>query len=228
MDKLYENYQQLKAQISAALSKFNRAEDSVNLIAVSKTRSADEIEALYRLGHRDFGENYVQELSEKFLDLKNRGCADIRWHFIGHLQTNKVKTITPFVHAIHSVDSIRLAQEISKRVTQPLRIFLNVNIDAELSKSGFPPEGTLQAAAEIQALPQIDLRGLMCIPRPSEPGEDLDRMRAPFSRLCLLEKQCRPHTQGELSMGMSEDFEFAIEEGSTAIRVGTRLFGSRK
>jgi len=218
LDDLSENYRKLKALIPP----------SVALIAVSKTRTADEIETLYKLGHRDFGENYVQELLEKSAELDARGCSDICWHFIGHLQTNKVKSLVSIVKVIHSVDSIRLAEEISKRATQPIQVFLNVNLDGEPSKSGFSPENVISAAKEIQKFPRIDLRGLMCIPKPIPPEDRIEKKRAPFEKLNALEKQCHPYTQGELSMGMSDDFEAAIDSGSTAVRVGTRLFGERK
>jgi pyridoxal phosphate enzyme (YggS family) len=225
LDNLATRYRKVQDQVSSALAKNHRTSDSLTLVAVSKTRTADEIEALYRLGHRDFGENYVQELVEKSEKLFERGCTSIRWHFIGHLQTNKVKTLIPFTHTIHSVDSVRLAQEISKRATHPIQIYLNVNIDREPSKSGFSPDEISAAASEIKTLPQIDLRGLMCIP---EPHDDVEKMREPFQRLNQLEKKCQPATQGSLSMGMSDDFEIAIAEGATAIRVGTLLFGPRK
>jgi pyridoxal phosphate enzyme (YggS family) len=201
-----------------------RLPPTVTLIAVSKTQSADAVEALHRQGQRDFGENYVQELLEKSRELEARGCTGIRWHFIGHLQTNKVKALLPVVYAIHSVDSLKLANEISKRSERKIRCFLNVNIDREASKSGFTPEETLACAGRVAGLPNIDLRGLMCIPAPRESA---DAIRPAFSALRELEKSCRPHTQGELSMGMSDDFEIAVSEGATSIRIGTRLFGWR-
>jgi pyridoxal phosphate enzyme (YggS family) len=201
-----------------------RIPSSVTLVAVSKTKSADDVEALYRLGQRDFGENYVQELLSKASELQARGCNDIRWHFIGHLQTNKVKSLIPIIHAIHSVDSLRLAEEISKRAApRKIPCFLEINIDTEPSKSGFPPEDAPDASTQIAGLPGIDLRGLMCIPAPT--AED---PRIPFGRLRELEKSCRPSTSGQLSMGMSDDFEIAIAEGSTAVRIGSLIFGPRK
>jgi pyridoxal phosphate enzyme (YggS family) len=211
-----DNFREIRAKIPA----------SVTLIAVSKTKSADDVEALYRLGHRDFGENYVQELLEKATVLEERGCNDIRWHFIGHLQTNKVKSLIPIIHTIHSIDSLKLAEEISKRAgSRKIPCYLNVNIDGEESKSGFAPGEVLEAARAVSALPGIDLMGLMCIPAPRANPEE---RRAPFAALRELEKSCHPHTNGALSMGMSEDFELAIEEGSTALRIGTLLFGARK
>jgi len=200
----------------------------LRVIAVSKTRTADEIEALYREGHRDFGENYVQELLEKSHELAQRGCSEIRWHFIGHLQTNKVKALLPVVSSIHSVDSVKLAREISRRATASVPCFLEINIDREPTKSGFTPEQARSAAEEISPLPHIDLRGLMCVPAPmaNSPAPE-STIRASFAALRELEKSCQPFTHGELSMGMSDDYEAAIAEGATVVRIGTRIFGPR-
>lgn len=216
LNNLGDNFREIRAKIPA----------SATLIAVSKTKSADDVEALYRLGQRDFGENYVQELLEKAASLEERGCNAIRWHFIGHLQTNKVKSLIPIIHSIHSVDSLKLAEEISKRAgSRKIPCYLSVNIDQEESKSGFAPEQVPEAARSISTLPGIDLLGLMCIPAPRSNPED---QRIPFAALRELEKSCRPHTQGALSMGMSDDFEAALQEGSTSVRIGTLIFGSRK
>jgi pyridoxal phosphate enzyme (YggS family) len=210
------SYETIRAKIPAR----------VTLVAVSKTKPASAVEELYRLGQRDFGENYVQELVSKARELEALGYNDIRWHFIGHLQTNKVKSLLPIVHAIHSVDSLKLAKEISKHAgDRKIPCFLNVNIDAEETKSGFPPETVRAAVHDIAALPGIDLRGLMCIPAPRAA---LEERRIPFATLRELEKSCQPLTHGQLSMGMSEDFEIALAEGATALRIGTLLFGSRK
>jgi len=212
------------------LDRIPKVPDGVTVVAVSKTRSADEVEALYRLGHRDFGENYVQELLEKAGELESRGCVGIHWHFIGHLQSNKVRALMPVVHAIHSVDSVRLAREISARAVRSVPCFLEINIAGEPTKAGFAPAEARAAAEEISRLPRIDLRGLMCIPAPQgsagglAPGQGA---RMSFAALRELEKSCRPFTRAELSMGMSEDFEAAIAEGATVVRIGSRIFGPR-
>lgn len=197
------------------------------LIAVSKFQSVENIEELYHLGHRDFGENYVQELIQKAKELENRGCSEIRWHFIGHLQTNKVKTLLPFVGCIQTLDSVKLAQEISKRWkeqgrSQKLSVFVQINIDREPDKSGIFPEESIEIVKEISKYSELHVEGLMCIP-----AQDEDP-RPRFIALRELELACRPYTHGKLSMGMSSDFEIALEEGSTHIRVGTALFGDRK
>jgi len=194
--------------------------ESVTLIAVSKTHPFEQIKTLYDLGHRDFGENYVQELLSKAEAARELGMTDIRWHMIGHLQSNKVKLILPIAFCIHTVDSIKLAQEIQKRAVQPVSILLEVNIDHEETKSGFMPEEVNGAAKEISQLPNISLKGLMCIPQPSHHGDS-------FHRLKELEKSLHPLTQGALSMGMSDDFKSAIQSGSTHVRIGSAIFGTR-
>lgn len=199
------------------------------LIAVSKIQPIASIEALYQLGQRDFGENYVQEMVAKAQELDAKGLKDIRWHFIGHLQTNKVKALIPWVHSVHAVDSEKLARELAKRWKESgrpgrLPIFIEVNIDQEESKSGLKPEETPALAEKLAQIPELSLQGLMCIPAPGTPEQG----RAAFRRLKELEIRCRPHTQGQLSMGMSADFEAALQEGATQIRLGTVLFGPRE
>lgn len=221
MSTLESRYKTLLAQVGTL--------PGLTVIAVSKTQPVDAIEELYRLGHREFGENYVQELVEKAEELARRGCTDIRWHFIGHLQTNKVKALIPHVFAVHTVDSEKLAQELAKRWHQSgrtgkLPVFVEVNIDAEASKAGFLREQVPSVVQAIAAIPELDLQGLMCIPAPGNEQEAHTAFRA----LRELEVQCRPATKGSLSMGMSSDFPIALEEGATHIRVGTALFGARK
>lgn len=198
----------------------------VTLIAVSKSQPIEAIEELYRLGHRDFGENYVQELVQKATVLNSRGLSGIRWHFIGHLQTNKVKTLIPFVSSIHSVSSIKMALEIAKRWSQvktggSLPVFIEVNLDHEKSKSGISPSEVISFVKEVSGISGLRLDGLMCIPASHQDP------RQKFAALRELEKNCQPISNGMLSMGMSSDFEIAIQEGATHVRVGTALFGSR-
>jgi pyridoxal phosphate enzyme (YggS family) len=206
----------------------------VTLVAVSKSQPIEAIEALYRLGQRDFGENYVQELLGKAERLRSMDCDGIRWHFIGHLQTNKVKVLLPWIHAIHSVDSERLAAELDKRWrafradegTPKLPCFLEVNIDREESKSGVLPEDAVAVATSISTRATgLKLEGLMAIPAPHS---DVSEMRRAFAKVRELELNCQPHTAGRLSMGMSGDYELAIAEGATHVRIGTALFGVRK
>lgn len=225
-DQLQRNYEFVVDRIHKAAQGRN-----IHLIAVSKTQPVEAIEFLYRLGHRDFGENYAQELCEKADTLKARGCPGIRWHFIGHLQSNKAKTLMPWIDSIHSVDSESIAAEIGKRWDQSgragkLPVFLEVNIDQESGKSGIPPSEVKSLARVIAEKhgSELTLQGLMCIPKANETQEST---RASFQRLRFLEKSCQPNTHGQLSMGMTHDFEDAIRQGATHIRVGTAIFGSR-
>lgn len=218
-------YELIQKRISDAARKYSRDPKQIQLIAVSKTQPIEAIEALYRLGHRDFAENYAQELVSKALEAKQRGMSDIRWHFIGHLQSNKVKQILPFIYLIHSVDSISLAQEISKRSqSAPTPCLLSVNIDQESSKSGFLPESLKIEFNNLKKLPGIQIRGLMCIPDP----EKISSVPNAFSRLRRLGADLQGNNSFELSMGMTGDFEDAIGEGATFIRIGTAIFGERK
>jgi PLP dependent protein len=195
---------------------------NVQLVAVSKTKAAADILALYAAGQRDFGENYVQELVDKQQQLP----ADIRWHFIGHLQSNKVKYILPFVYLIHGVDSMRLLKEIDKQAAKAGRVvdvLLQVHIAREETKFGFDAAGI---AAVMQAAPvmgAVRVRGLMGM---ASNTEDCEAVRAEFSALKDLFDQWFPQG-GILSMGMSADYRMAIEEGSNMVRIGSLLFGAR-
>jgi pyridoxal phosphate enzyme (YggS family) len=193
----------------------------VGLLAVSKTQPVGAIRSLYQLGQRDFAENYAQELVEKAETLRAEGLNEIRWHFIGHLQTNKVKMILPYVHAIHSVDSLRLAQEISKRSDRKIVCFLEVNLSQEASKSGVSLADTDALVESMRLLPHTEIAGLMCIP-----SAELDEAELKKAFLRLREKK-EELKLNSLSMGMSSDFEIAIEAGATHVRVGTALFGKR-
>lgn len=211
---------EIKSRIASACVASHRNANSVCLIAVSKTQPFEKIKALYAEGQRDFGENYVQELVEKAAEAEAAGLKDIRWHFIGHLQRNKVKGLVSVVHAIHSVDSLALASEIGKRAMslgRMIPVFLQVNIDGEASKSGVSPGEVPALLNSLHEIKGVNLDGLMAIPEPEQA-----RTGAPFRRLKALATP-----QMALSMGMSEDFELAIREGATHIRVGTALFGAR-
>jgi hypothetical protein len=224
-----ENYTEIKNRISAACQLAGRDVSSVTLLAVSKKQSEDKIEELYRLGHRDFGENYVQELVGKAAELEHRGCKDIRWHFIGHLQTNKAKLLVPHVASVHSVDSEKVALALAKAWgasgrAGALPVFIEVNISHEESKTGAHPSDIEMLSHKITQLPELELQGLMCVPSASE---DEDMLEKRFSELKRLEESLRNVSRRRLSMGMSSDFEIAIRQGSTHVRVGTALFGAR-
>ena len=191
----------------------------VTLVAVSKTQPAKAIREAYAAGQRDFGENYAQEWRDKADALAD--LADLRWHFIGGLQTNKVKYLAGRVAAIHTVDRVELAREISKRFAAKgavARVYLEVNVGGEASTSGCAPDEVPALAAEVRGLPAIEVVGLMAIPPPEDdPRPHFRTLRALRDRLGL----------AGLSIGMSADWRVAVEEGSTCVRVGTAIFGER-
>jgi pyridoxal phosphate enzyme (YggS family) len=205
------------------------SEKNVQLIAVSKTKPVEEIKKLYDLGQRDFGENYVQELVDKQSQLPK----DIRWHFIGHLQSNKVKYISAFVHLIQSVDSLKLLKEIDKqavRHNREIECLLQVHIADEETKFGFD-EDELEALIntnlnELHELNNIKVTGLMGM---ASLTDDENKIRTEFKRLkSIFENFTTPNSQLKtLSMGMSSDYKIAIEEGSNMVRIGSLLFGER-
>ncbi len=194
---------------------------NTTLVAVSKTKPVEDIQALYDLGQRDFGENYVQELVDKQLLLPK----DIHWHFIGHLQSNKVKMIAPFVELIQGVDSVKLLTEINKQAAKYNRIInclLQVHIAQEETKFGMNEAELVEAKENAANLPNVKICGLMGM---ASFSEDTALVRKEFRYLhSLVEKYS---FQGILSMGMSGDYEMAIEEGSNMVRIGSLLFGSR-
>jgi len=203
---------------------------NVTLVAVSKTKTVEDILELYALGQKDFGENYVQELLEKQAKLP----ADIRWHFIGHLQSNKVKLIVPFIHLIHSVDSFKLLNEINKQSQKNNRVtncLLQVHIAEEETKFGFDEkelDETISKYANMQ-MKNVEVKGLMGM---ASFTDDLNKVRNEFKYLRSLfdnynKLQITNHKLQTLSMGMSSDYKIAIEEGSNMVRIGSLIFGER-
>jgi pyridoxal phosphate enzyme (YggS family) len=200
----------------------------VKLVAVSKTKPNADIEALYQLGQKDFGENYVQELVDKQAALPK----EINWHFIGHLQSNKVKYIAPFVHLIHGVDSLKLLVEINKQAIKCNRVIdclLQVHIAQEETKFGMDESELKEVFAQIDQLKNVNLRGLMGM---ASFSDDMQKVRNEFRVLKTYFEQFRSSTinNGQwaiLSMGMSGDYKIAVEEGSTMVRIGSLLFGER-
>jgi len=199
-------------------------QQNVTLVAVSKTKPNEDIMALYELGQRDFGENYVQELVAKQQALP----ADIRWHFIGHLQSNKVKMIAPFVHLIHGVDSNKLLLEINKqgaKLNRNIGCLLQVYIAKEDSKFGLD-ESEIQEIASIQStLLSVSIRGMMGM---ASFTNDTEQVRREFGNMFMISKTFPFATAPIISMGMSNDYPIAIEEGSNLVRIGSLLFGSRQ
>lgn len=195
---------------------------SIKLIAVSKTHTADEINAAIDCGITDIGENKVQEILSKYDSVKK-----VNWHFIGHLQTNKVKQIIDKVYMIHSVDSLHLAEEISKRATHEVNILIQVNAAGEEQKFGVSPDQVLDLANSVKDLPNIKLRGLMHIAPAADNPEDV---RVYFKKVKNIFDKLKPQFGEDfdtLSMGMSNDYKVAIEEGATCVRIGTAIFGER-
>ncbi|MCX7977396.1 MAG: YggS family pyridoxal phosphate-dependent enzyme [Bdellovibrionaceae bacterium] len=214
---------------NSCLKSGRRAED-VCLVAVSKLQSLEAITALYQQGQRDFGENYVQEWSKKADHFEK--THNISWHFVGHLQRNKVRQVVGRVQLIHSVDSLPLAAEISHRASlrgERQKILLQVNVSSESSKEGISPDQLKPLLDQILPLQGISLCGLMTMPPLTDDPESNRKHFSQLRELLNLNKFVRAeeHPWNQLSMGTSHDFEVAIEEGSTLIRIGTAIFGER-
>ena len=196
---------------------------NISLVAVSKTKPVEDILELYNLGHRDFGENYVQELDDKVKQLPN----DIRWHFIGHLQTNKVKFIIPFVYLVHGVDSFKLLKEINKQAEKSKRVIdclLQVHIAQEETKFGFDEAELL--SLDLKEFLNVRIKGLMGM---ASLTNDVNKIRIEFKSLKTFFDKLKAQKPelSILSMGMSADYKVAIEEGSNMVRIGSLLFGER-
>ncbi|HIZ66783.1 MAG TPA: YggS family pyridoxal phosphate-dependent enzyme [Candidatus Blautia pullicola] len=223
-----DNYKRVEEKVQRACERAGRKREEVTLIAVSKTKPLSMIEELLPLGVRDFGENKVQELTAKAEVLSK----DIRWHMIGHLQRNKVKYVVDKACMIHSVDSLRLAEEISKEAEKKgveVPILLEVNVAGEESKFGIRPEETEELARQIALLPNLHIQGLMTIAPYVENPENNRQIFRNLRNLSvdIERKKFNNVTMSVLSMGMTGDYEVAIEEGATHVRVGTGIFGER-
>ena len=223
---LAANLDSIQKRIAAACDRGGRAPGEVTLLAVTKSQPPEVVSAAAKLGLIFFGENKVQEAKAKMPLCP----GNLRWHMIGHLQSNKCRDAVELFKMIQSVDSLSLAQEINKRAEQAARtmpVLLEVNVAGEASKFGYRPEQLLAELKGLNALPRIEIHGLMTVPPWSAEAE---KARPHFRRLHEIKAQCGqildaplPH----LSMGMSGDFEIAIEEGATMVRIGTALFGPR-
>jgi PLP dependent protein len=230
MSAVAERLELVRERIRGAAERAGRDPASVRLIAVSKMQPAEAILAAYAAGQRDFGENYVQELTAKAGALAH--LTDLRWHMIGHLQRNKARHVVRYVSAIHSVDSADLALELGKRVRaddagtpRTLSVLVEVNIAREPQKHGVDPDALEPVLAAIEGEPGLALSGLMCVPPASEHAE---AARLYFDALALLRDQHGGRARlPELSMGMTQDLEPAILAGASFVRVGTAIFGER-
>lgn len=206
----------------------------VTLVCVSKFHPAEAIMEAYNAGERDFGESRVQELLPKYEALPK----DIRWHFIGHLQTNKVKMIVPFVHLIHSVDSVRLLETINReaeKIQRKVRVLLEVHVAKEETKSGFSPEEIASLNTKLSTLNYVEVCGIMGM---ATNTDNVEEWRRCFREIKILASHLSPIANSEapdssqseypmISMGMSDDYQIAIEEGSTMVRIGSSIFGER-
>ncbi|KAB0497587.1 YggS family pyridoxal phosphate-dependent enzyme [Pseudomonas vancouverensis] len=223
MSNLADNIAQVSSRIHAATLAANRAENSVNLLAVSKTKPAQALREAYAAGLRDFGENYLQEALGKQLELAD---LPLTWHFIGPIQSNKTRAIAEHFDWVHSVDRLKIAQRLSEQRPadlSPLNICIQVNVSGEASKSGCTPADLPALANAISTLPNLKLRGLMAIPEPTEDRAAQDAAFAAVQRL----QASLDLPLDTLSMGMSHDLESAIAQGATWVRIGTALFGAR-
>jgi len=212
------NLDAVHGRIAAAAARAGRAPDSVTLVAVSKTFPASAIEEAYRAGQRHFGENRVQEFDTKSNELHLEGAV---FHLIGHLQSNKAARAAALFHVIHTVDSVALAQRLDRLVANPIDVFLEVKLSDEPAKTGAAESEVESLAADVRRLDKLRLRGLMTMPPWSV---DPEPSRPYFRRLRQIGEGLGLN---EFSMGMTNDFEVAIEEGATMVRVGTAIFGKR-
>jgi len=222
------NLQEIRGRIAAAARAAGREPDSVRLVAVSKTRPAADVSEAFEAGQTIFGENYVQELTEKAAGMD----IPAEWHFIGHLQSNKVRQIAGLVTLIHSVDRLSLAEEISRqwgRIGATCDILVQVNISGEATKSGTTEAEALELVRAVAALPHVRIRGLMTMPPFFDDPEAARPFFAALRQLAvrIAAAEIPGVEMTELSMGMSGDFEAAIQEGATLVRVGTSIFGAR-
>jgi PLP dependent protein len=226
MNSIAQNLEQVRAQIASAAAKSGRSPDGVELVAITKTHSAEKVREAIEAGQSLFGESRVQEARAKTSELP----SNVRWHFVGHLQKNKVRHALPLFEMIHSVDSLALAQDINRIAEEEglhPRVLLEVNVAGEGSKFGFSPEKLRGRMEELLALSRLSILGLMCIPPTAEEAE---ASRKYFVQL----REFRDSLQTEfrvdlaqLSMGMTQDYWIAVEEGATLVRVGTAIFGER-
>lgn len=213
-----ENRAAVLERMSNACVRAGRAENSVRLLAVSKRQTIETIKAAYQAGQRDFGENYGQELREKAAVLR---LPEIRWHSIGRLQVNKVKYVANAAWACHAIDRIEVARELSRRAPGTVKCFLEVDVAGEETKAGVSFEDIPAMLEKVSALDRLEVVGLMCLPPYAITSE---ASRPYFARMQALATKLQ---LPELSMGTTQDFEVAVEEGATWVRVGSELFGAR-
>jgi pyridoxal phosphate enzyme (YggS family) len=226
MTSIAENLERVREQIAQAAAKVGRAPGEVELVAITKTHAAEKVREAIQAGQSLFGESRVQEGRAKIPELPSA----IRWHFVGHLQKNKIRHALPLFEMIHSVDSLALAQEMNRIAEEEgrhPRVLLEVNVAGEGSKFGFSPDKLREQVEDLLALPRLSIEGLMTIPPLAEEAE---ASRKYFVQLRELRDRLQTEFRvdlTQLSMGMTQDFPIAIKEGATLVRVGTAIFGER-
>jgi PLP dependent protein len=226
MNSTAENLERVQSQIAQAATKAGRIVEEIELVAITKMHPAEKVREAYEAGQRLFGESRVQEARAKIPELPSA----IRWHFVGHLQKNKIRHALPLFELFHSVDSLALGQEMNRIAEDEglhPRVLLEVNVAGEGSKFGFQPDKLREGMESLLALPRLSILGLMCIPPLAEEAET---SRKYFVQLRELRDrfQTEFHVDlAQLSMGMTQDFAVAVEEGATLVRVGTAIFGER-
>lgn len=234
IQELRRRFTSIHERIEAACRRSGRSPDEVTLIAVSKTFPVDDVRSAIEAGHTHFGENRVQEFVEKAEQVApRRQGGDVTWHMIGHLQRNKAKDVIRLADSFHSLDSVRLARELHKRAEQEdrrLETFVQVNVSGETSKFGIEPDALRDFLRDVAPFDRLDIVGLMTIAAPADDPQDVRPQFQLLRRLRDEQQSGLPsHIRLEkLSMGMSGDFEVAIEEGATHIRIGSAIFGARE
>lgn len=228
LNEILQQSAKVKQQVEELSLKYQRQPTSVKVLAVSKTQPAAALAQAYTAGFCNFGENYLQETLEKQAALAH--LPNLTWHFIGAIQSNKTKEIAENFSYVHTLSRLKIATRLNnQRPTNlaPLKVFLQVNISNEASKAGVQPEATIELAKEVIQLPNLSLQGLMCLPAASD---DLAKQREAFKELAQLQTEINQQLGlqlNQLSMGMTQDLEAAIAEGSTWVRIGTGIFGAR-
>jgi hypothetical protein len=227
MSSIAESLERVREQIARAATKSGRSADDVELVAVTKTHPAEKVRQAVEAGQSLFGESRVQEARAKIPELP----SNLRWHFVGHLQKNKIRHALPLFEMIHSVDSLGLAQDINRIAEEQgvhPRVLLEVNVAGEGSKFGFAPDTLREQMEELLTLPRLSIEGLMCIPPLAIESEDSRKFFVQVRELRdSLEKEFNMKLP-QLSMGMTQDFPIGIDEGATLVRVGTAIFGERR
>lgn len=228
---LAANIDAVQTRIAQAAQRVGRRPDEITLVAVSKTKPIELIKRAYASGLHNFGENRVQDALPKIAEFRHEGIAPVTWHMIGHLQRNKVNKVVGSFDSVQSVDDLQLAQALNRHAAELglcIAVLLQVNISGEVSKEGVTPEEALALAQQIVTLPQLDVQGLMTV---APQVTDSEAVRPVFRRLRQLRDQLREEVPQNawqhLSMGMTDDYAIAIEEGATIVRVGRAIFGER-